>query len=171
MKTTKPLTGILIALTVLVLASVACSFTGMQIKPGSTNITVTLQEEDINRLLANSTNHIDDRDVLLREVTALDMKDGSITVYGTYRKADGSEGTGSYDLALGTQNGELKAEITGVDMEGVDLADPRIQKMNSELSESLAQSARQSKEEVKFESVQITDEALTIRVKAQWGSD
>jgi hypothetical protein len=160
--------NILMVLAVLVLASLSCSFFGVNLQTRTANITVTLHEDDINRLMINSNENLDDNDVLLRKVTGIDMNEGYRRVSGTYEKANGSEATGSYDLAVRAEEGALKAEITGVDIEGVELGDRRISRLNEELSESLARSARESKGEVEFESVEITDDALTIRVKTHW---
>jgi hypothetical protein len=160
--------SILLVLAVLVLASLSCSFFGVNLKARTALITVTLHEDDIDRLMVNSNANIDDNDVLLRRVTGIDMNEGYLRISGTYEKANGSEANGSYDLAVRAENGALKAEITGVDIEGVELGDRRISRLNEELSESLSRSARESNGEVEFETVEITDGALTIRVKTHW---
>ena len=160
--------GILAALVVLILSSAACSFSAVDLKSGTARINVTLQENEINHLLDRSTNHVEDSDFLLREITKVELNDGFIRVFGTYDKQDGREATGSYDVVLRADNGELKAEITGVDIEGVELNDSRIQRLNEEMADSLTRSARDSRGEVEFESVDITGSAVTMQVKTMW---
>lgn len=165
--------AILAVLALLIMTSVACSFSGDTFKSGSAQINISLKEDEINTLLENSTNHIEDGDVLLKEITRVEMHDGFLRVFGRYDVKGGGETEGSYDVIFRAEDGALKAEITGVDMKNADgsavtLSDSRIQHLNDELAESLARSARQSQGEVEFESVEITEEALTMQVKVHW---
>ena len=162
------LPAILIVLAVLVLASLACSLADVNLKSGSARITVTLNENEINRMIAHSDNTVNDPDLAIKEITGVELNQGFIRIIGKYDKPDGSEAIGSYDVALSAENGELKAEITGVDIEGMDLNDERVQRMNTDVAEALDRSARESHGEVEYESVVISDSALTIVVETNW---
>lgn len=162
---------ILAVLAILAMTSLACSFSTLDFRSGSTKIDLTLQEDEINTLLAESENHVDEHDVLLKQVTSVDLNENYIRVFGVYDDASGKEATGSYDVEMHTENGALKAEIIGVDVDGADLDDPRIQRVNDELAESLAHSARESSGEVEFQSVVITDDALNMQVLVKWQSE
>ena len=167
----KNLPMILAVVAMLAMGSLACSFSTFDFRSGDANIDLTLQEVEINTLLSESENHVDESDILLKQVTSVDLQDGFVRVFGTYDQSNGKEATGSYDVDLRAVNGELKAEIIGVDVEGANLDDPRIQHVNDELAESLARTARESNGEVEFQSVVITDDALNMQVTVKWQSE
>ena len=160
--------GILIALAALVLASVACSFSAVDIDRDGATVTISLKENELNEMLAKSNDDIEDEDVILKEITSVDMNEGFLRLYGTYDKADGRSAEGSYDVKFDTRDGELFAEIIDVDIEGVEMGDQRIQHLNEEMSDALAKSARESKGEVEYESVSVTNEKFTMVVKTHW---
>lgn len=171
--TTRKFPAILAVLALLIMTSVACSFSSNALQSGNAQFNVSLKENEINTLLENSTNHIEEEDVLLKEITEIEMHDGFLRVFGTYDRPGGSEANGSYDVTFRAEDGALKAEIIGVDMETaggspITLDDKRIQNLNDEIAEALARSARESQGEVEFESVAVTDDALTMQVKVHW---
>jgi hypothetical protein len=157
---------ILVAITV-ILTSLACSIGGITLGKDSARITVSLREEQINRILESSTNNIDTDDVLLDEITEVDMQDGILRVYGTYEKPDGSTGEGSYDVEVSAENGALNVEIVGVDVEGVELGDRRITRTNEEIAEGLEDSYDRTQGEVEYESVEIDNDSMTIVVNVR----
>ena len=160
--------GILVALAILVLASVACSFSAVDVSKDGATISVGLEEDDLNRMLKESNDKVEDKDVILREITEVDMHDGFLRIFGTYEKPDGRDAEGSYDVKFDTRDGKLYAEIIGVDIEGVEMGDARIQHLNEEMANALDKSARESKGEVEYESVKVTDEEFSIVVKTHW---
>lgn len=166
----KRMPAILAVLALLAMTSFACAFSADDFRSGSAKVDIHMNESEINTLLENSTNHIDDNDMLLDSISRVDLHDGFVRVFGTYQKADRSQATGSYDVSFRAEHGALRAEITGVDIEGVSLADARIQNLNTELAESLARSARKSNGEVEFEYVRITDDALSMQVNVEWNN-
>jgi len=162
------LLAILAALTILVLASLACSFSGVDVSGDGATINISLKENEINRLLEESNDRVEDRTVILREITSVDLHDGYLRIYGTYEKQDGREAEGSYDVKFDTQGGELQAEIIGVDIEGVELGDERIQQLNGEIADALAKSNRESSGEVEYQSVSLTEDEFTMVIKTHW---
>lgn len=168
---TKNFPMILAVVAMLAMSSLACSFSTFDFRSGNANVDLTLHEDEINHLLAESDNHSQDNDVLFKQVTSVDLSNDFVRVYGVYDTPNGKEATGSYDVDLRAENGELKAEIIGVDVKGASLSDPRIQHVNDELAESLSRSARESSGEVEFQSVEITDDALNMQVKVKWQSE
>jgi hypothetical protein len=164
----KRIPAILAVLALLAMASLACSFSTADFRSGSAQVDIRMDESEINTLLENSNNELDDDDLLLDSVSRIELQDGFVRVFGPYRQADRRVATGSYDVSFRAENGALLAEITGVDIEGASLDDARIQHMNEELAESLARSARQSKGEVEFEHVSISDETLSMQVNVRW---
>jgi len=171
---TRNFPAILAVLALLLMATVACSFSGNTFKSGSAQINVSLKESEINTLLENSTNHIEEEDVLLKKITRVELHDGFLRVFGVYDRPGGGEADGSYDVTFRAEDGALKAEITGVEMESADgavtLSDQRIQRLNEELASALERSARESQGEVEFESVEVTEDALNMQVKVNWNS-
>ncbi|MCP4544194.1 MAG: hypothetical protein GY832_44345 [Chloroflexi bacterium] len=145
---------LLVPLTLAVLA-LACG--------GSATIPITLSEEDVNLIIQNST-VTSGPDDLLVEVSSVDMQDGFIRINGTYEREDGTIVPGSCDLALTAQDGMLEAEITAVNISGIDLNDKRITRINDTLTKEFAKSASDTGE-VEFTSVTITEDALTFVIK------
>jgi hypothetical protein len=130
---------------------------------GSATIPITLSEADVNRIIQNST-ITSGSDELLVEVSSVDMQDGFIRINGTHEREDGTTVPGSCDVALTAQDGMLKAEITAVNIAGIDLNDARITRINDELARDFAESASDT-DEVEFTSVTTTEDALTFVIK------
>ncbi len=164
--------AIILALAAIVLSTLACSFSTVNFEKGSARVTVSLHESEINTLLEHSTNDIKDKDedFLLNEVTSVELHEGYIRAFGPYNKTDGSQATGSYDATVKAVNGELEVVITNVDIDGVTLSDARVERLNKRIADELSRSARESKDDVRFESVEITDSALTVQVVTNWDS-
>jgi hypothetical protein len=149
---------------ILVFANLACSFSGSLNSNEGLTVNIELQESDLNSILERSNSRIDDEDALLKDVDQVDFQDGLVRVFGTY-DLDGVSGEGSYDVAVSAEDGALVAEIVGVDIEGVSLDDPRIERINEELSRELAESAQESQGEVEFTNVEVTDDVMKLSVR------
>lgn len=156
---------IFLILALLALTTLACGFSAIRTDDGGMRVTVSLTEEQINTLLSNSTNQQEGKDAVLKEITKVDMQDGLIRVFGKYDKANGKEADGSYDVAMRAENGQLKVEITAVDVEGLSVSDARIQKLNDKIAQEMAKSYTDNNGHLQYESVKITDQALTLVVK------
>ena len=130
---------------------------------GSATIPITLSESDVNTLIQNST-ATSGPDELLVNVSSVDLQDGFIRINGDYEREDGTTVPGSCDLSIEVQNGMLKAEIIAVDIDGVDLDDARITRINDEMTREFAQAASDT-DEVEFTSVTITEDTLTFVIK------
>ncbi|HVN52980.1 MAG TPA: LmeA family phospholipid-binding protein [Anaerolineaceae bacterium] len=170
MKTTKSATINLTTIVILVglfvlLTSAACGFSGITSKIGNNlDFQVTLTEDQINTMLSNAHDSSVDRDRdLLDKVAKVDLHDGLIRVYGT-RTHQGQQVSGSYDVKLAAVDGELKAEIVGVDIPGMSLDDPRVQSTNEEVAKSLRQSAVENRDHVTFDSVKVTNDNVQINL-------
>jgi hypothetical protein len=150
----------LVALTILTtLALAAC---------GPQDVTVKLKESDVNKLIQEVvvTGAPDD---ILVEITGVDMQAGFIRVNGEHEREDGTTVPGSFDVALSTENGVLKAEIIAVNVADIELNDSRITRINADLAKSFARAAAEV-EQVTFKSATITEDAvefiLTIDISA-----
>ena len=130
---------------------------------GSATIPITLSEADVNRIIQNST-VTSGPDELLVEVSSVDMQDGFIRINGTHEREDGTTVPGSCDLTFTVQDGTLMAEITAVNIAGVDLSDERITRINDELAREFTGAASDT-DEVEFTSVTITEDALKFVIK------
>ena len=144
--------------------SMACIFSGINI--GNTTdleLTVTLKEDIINRLLRYSFSE-QDEDNLLDDITSIDMQADLIRIYGTYTHADGSEVPGSADMTFSVKDGKLHAEIIAVDINGLDANHPRVTRINDVLEREVGKAASDS-DEVEFVSVEITEDSLEFIIK------
>ena len=150
----------------LIIAATACG-TSIAVDSTGVEITVPLSESVVNRLLRHSVVDQDD-DNLLDEITSIDMQPGFIRMFGTYTNSDGSSVPGSVDLTMSAKDGALNAEITAVDIAGLDIDHPRVTHVNDLMSDAFADEASDD-DEVEFVNVDITEDGMeiTIRVPLQ----
>ena len=153
-------------LLIMALAATACG-TSIAVDSTGVEITVPLSESVVNRLLRHSVVDQDD-DNLLDEITSIDMQPGLIRMFGTYTNSDGSSVPGSVDLTMSAKDGALNAEITAVDIAGLDIDHPRVTHVNDLMSDAFADEASDD-DEVEFVNVDITEDGMeiTIRVPRQ----
>jgi hypothetical protein len=131
--------------------------------PTNMEINVALSEDTVNRLLRNSLVE-QDEDSLFDDITSIDMQPGLIRMYGTYKHSAGSTVPGSADLAFSTKDGMLNAEITAVDIAGLDIDHPRVTHINDVLAKVFSEEASKN-DQVEFVSVNITADAMEITVR------
>ncbi|GEM_PF-1633418 len=168
MKKSAMLLGVFVL--ILALSSVACAFGGVQMDGNTMSVTIELNEAQVNQMLSQPDANVSSN-VLLDEITSVDMQDEVIKVFGRYTKEDGTQAEGSYEVTFYDENGELKAEIVAVDIEGYSIDDPRVAEINNRMAEELAKSASESQGEVRFTDVQIADGKLKMTVEVQMKSD
>ncbi len=157
----------LVPLLIVMALATACG-TSISIDQDSVEITVPLSESAVNRLLRYSFVE-QDSDNLFDDVTSIDMQPGLIRVFGMYTHSDGSTVPGSADLTMSAKDGALFAEITAVDIVGLDIDHPRVTHVNEVMADAFAEEASDdviSNDGVEFVSVEITEDGMefTIRV-------
>ena len=159
-------TKLVLLVLVMAMLATACG-TSITFDDDSVEITVPLSESAVNRLLRHSVVEQDD-DSLLDDITSIDMQSGLIRMFGTYMHSDGSTVPGSVDLTMSAKDGKLNAEITAVDIAGLDIDHPRITHINDVMAEAFADAASDN-DVVEFVSVNITADGMeiTIRVPLQ----
>ncbi len=160
----------LVPFLIIVALATACG-TSIAIDDDSVEITVPLSESAVNRLLRYSFVEQDD-DNLLDDITSIDMQPGLIRMYGTYTNSDGSTVPGSADVTMSAKDGALDAEITAVDIAGLDIDHPRVTHINDVMADAFAEEASDnviSNDQAEFVSVDITEDGMeiTIRVPRQ----
>jgi hypothetical protein len=153
-------------LLIIAMAATACG-ASITVDETSVELTVPLSEDAINRLLRSSVVE-QDEDNLLDDITSIDMQPGLIRMYGTYTNSDGSSVPGSADLTMSAKDGMLNAEITAVDIAGLDIDHPRVTHINEVMAKAFAEEASDN-DDVEFVSVNITADSMeiTIRVPRQ----
>lgn len=165
------------ALAVLILlVSSACSLFNFGIKGLTTrgdraSVTIELKEDEVNRWFKDKFLHVDTQDELLEQITSVDMHEGVIRVFGTYRQADGTTADGSYDVSLGAEDGKLLAKIVAVDIQDLAVTDERVQKLNDKLAQELSKVATESRSDVQFTSVSVTEDTLKMVIDFDWKSN
>ena len=126
-------------------------------------VTISLSEDVVNRLLRHSFVE-QDEDNLFDDITSIDMQPGLIRMDGTYTHSDGSSVPGSADLTISAKDGVLNAEITTVDIAGLDIDHPRVTHINDVLTKKFTEEASEN-DKVEFVSVNITADAIEITVR------
>jgi hypothetical protein len=153
----------------LLLASLACSLGGISVDKDSATVDITLKENQVNELLKNSNLATDsDPDRLLDKITSVEMHDGYMRIFGTGKTPAGEEVEGSFDVSVGVENDILQVQIIAVDMAGLDMNDPRIEKTNQELVKALTESVTESNGEVQYKEASITEDALNLKVQVNF---
>jgi len=149
-------------LLIMTLAATACG-TSIAVDSTGVEITVPLSESVVNRLLRFSFVEQDD-DNLFDDITSIDMQPGFIRVFGTYTNSDGSTVPGSADLTMSARDGALDAEITAVDISGLDIDHPRVTHINDVLAKAFAIEASDN-DDGEFVSVDITEDGMEITIR------
>ncbi len=149
-------------LLIVAVAATACG-TNIFIDDDSVEITVPLSASAVNRLLRFSTVE-QDSDNLFDDITSIDMQPGLIRMFGTYTNSDGSSAPGSADLTMSAKDGALEAEITAVDIAGLDIDHPRVTHINDVMAKAFGDEASDN-DDVEFVSVDITEDGMEITVR------
>ena len=155
-------TKLVLFLLMMALPAMAClsSITG---DDTNLEVTVALSEDAVNRLLRYSFVE-QDEDNLFDDITSIDMQPGLIRMDGTYTHSDGSSVPGSADLTISAKDGVLNAEITAVDIAGLDIDHPRVTHINDVLTKKFTEEASEN-DKVEFVRVNITADAIEITVR------
>ncbi len=161
-------TKLVLFLLVMAMLATACG-SSITVDETSVEITVPLSESAVNRLLRHSFVEQDD-DSLLDDITSIDMQPGLIRMFGTYTHSDGSTVPGSADLTMSAKDGRLNAEITAVDIAGLDVGHPRVTHINDVMAEAFAEEASDDvitigNDQAEFVSVEITEDGMEITIR------
>ncbi len=157
-----PFITLALFLLIIAVAATACG-TSISIDDDSVEITVPLSESAVNRLLRFSFVEQDD-DNLLDDITSIDMQPGFIRMFGTYTNSDGSTVPGSVDLTMSAKDGALDAEITAVDIAGLDIDHPRVTHVNDVMAKAFAREASDN-DDGEFVSVDITEDGMEVTIR------
>lgn len=133
----------------------------------STEFTITLKPPRVLQIIQTALD-IAQVDVPI-EISGIEIHEGYIHAGGSYTDESGKTTSGIVDLALSTQDGELKAEIVGADISGVDLTAEQIAGFNELLSKEFNQAAT-SVPGVQIVSVETVEGAVKVRVKLGLGN-
>lgn len=151
---------------IVLLTSIACTMGGVTISKDKATIQINISEDQVNTMLQRSESNLGvSSEGLLKKIDSVEFHNGYIRVYGEDETPDGATVSGSYDISLMAEDGELKVQITAVNVPGVDLNDPRIVKANREFSQELSQSFRESNGEVLFKEVTLSEDGLIITLE------
>jgi len=154
-------TKLVLFLLMMAMLAMSC-ISGIAVDDTNMEVTVTLSEDAVNRLLRHSFVE-QDEDNLFDDITSIDMQPGLIRMYGTYTHSDGSTVPGSADLTMNAKDGTLYAEITAVDIAGLNINHPRVTHINDVLAKEFSEEASEN-DQVEFVSVNITADAIEITI-------
>lgn len=147
-------------------ALVGCS--GLNVQPngdGTATITVSLTESEINTVIATALSTAEEP---VLSNTSVDLQTGQIVVSGDYQRQDGTgTASGTLTLQISVVNGEIQAQVSNVNIEGLDASDARIQQFNERLETGLATVAQQNNANASLDSITITDDTLNIAITVQ----
>ena len=136
---------------ILVFAISACTTSNRE-------ITINLKETNINQVIQEAAAIQD----LPFQVQSVDMQDGMMRVFMSYRKPSGSELTGVYDISLKADQGQLKAEILKVEMDGLVLDQPILDKIAELITKDFINASSNIRGQVSFQSLQIHEDGLQM---------
>lgn len=161
-------THLLIALLV-ALALTACrrgELTNIERNPeGGVTVTARLTEADVNAAVTEALAQAENP--LLRN-PQIDLQNGVIVVSGEHeRRNGGGTVSGSINVTLTVQNGAILAQVSNLNIEGLDVADERLTTFNQRLANGFTARANRENRQITVDAVTITNDAIEITITAQ----
>lgn len=157
---------VLSLLALIMLTSIACTMGGVTLSKDKVVIQINVTEDQVNAMLQRSdSNLVVSSEALLKKIDSVEFNNEYIRVFGEVQTLDGTTVSGSFDISLKAEDGELKVQIIAVNVPGVDINDPRIVKANRELAKELSQSVRESNGDVLFKEASVSESGLMLTVE------
>ncbi len=165
-----PVSLVVAALVFVIITSLACSFSGIQIKGSTPVVDVTITEEELNKPSeygsVHAEFHLDGTcRHLLDNVTTIELHDGFVRFIGTKHLEDGSLADGTLDLRLGAENDVLQMEIIAVDIPNFDTTAPCIAEFNQEAEQEMRQLISDPEVQVLFKEVKVEEGVLKMKIQ------
>lgn len=155
---------VMIAVFLLTLAG--CGIANIRTEGGQLAVDVNMSESQVNSLinLAISRSGNVTSDFLLDQISSVDfIEPDTMRVFGS---AGGVEG--SYDMTISAADGALQIAVADVNVPGISMDDPRIEKANEALTTSFTNSAR-SENDGRFTNAAVEGDQLTITIEVALG--
>lgn len=154
------------AFILLVLFSLAaCNRDNVTVRPdgnGTAIVTISLTESEFSTMI--STALASSANPLLRN-PSVDFQNGQVVISGEHDKRDGSgRVSGTATLTVQVTNGAIDAQITAVNIEGLDLSDERVADFNQRLAQALAGRAIRDNPRATLSSISITNDAMQLNI-------
>jgi hypothetical protein len=130
--------------------------------PANQDVAISLKEINVNEVIQNAAAEQD----LPFRVESVDMKDGFMRVFMAYRKEDGTELTGSYDIALNAVDGKINGEIIKVDMPGLKLDNQILEQIADLITQDFALAASRVNGDVYFVSLKTSEDDMQMVIQA-----
>lgn len=132
---------------------------------GGVTVTARLTEADVNAAVNEALAQLENP--LLRN-PQIDLQNSVIVVSGEHVRRDGS-GTvsGSFHVTLTVQNGTLLAQVSNLNIEGLDVSDERLATFNQHLANGFTARANRENRQITIDAVTITDDAIEITMTAR----
>lgn len=128
---------------------------------GETILTISLTEAEFNTLISAVLENADEPVV---QDASVDFQDGQVVISGDYTREEGGQVSGSATMVIETVDGVVNAEIVSVDVQGIEVTDERIDTLNQQISEALAELAAENNPAATLQNITITDDALQINI-------
>lgn len=143
-----------------------CGIADIRREGGQLAVDVNMSESQVNSLInlaiRNSGNVTSD--FLLDQITSVDfIEPDTMRVFGS---AGGVEG--SYDMTISAADGAMQIAVAEVNIPGITMDDPRIEKANESLTAAFTNSAR-SENDGRFTNAGIEGDQLTITIEVALG--
>jgi len=149
---------------VLALVAVSLAVTGCG---RATEFTLTLRPSRVLQIIQAALD-IARVDVPI-DIVGIEIHQGYLRVGGSYTDEEGKQTSGIVDLTLSTEDGQLKAEIVGADITGLDLTEEQIAGFNQILSQEFGRAASYVPG-IRIVSVETVEGAVKLRVRLGLGS-
>jgi hypothetical protein len=126
-------------------------------------IPIKITEVDVNEVIQNAKTGQDSP----FRIENLDMKDGYMRIFMSYRKGDGSYLLGSYDVAFDIENGKVTAKIVKLDMPGLSLDDETLRYIAQLITKHFSYTTANIGDQVEFVYQKMNRDSLdlVIRIK------
>jgi hypothetical protein len=151
---------LLLLLPILALTACRRGEVQVQIQDGAAVVTARLSEADVNAAVTEALAAAPNP--LLRN-PQVDLQNGVIVINGEHERRDGG-GTvqGSINVTLMVQNGTILAQVSNLNIEGLDVSNERLTTFNQRLANGFTARANRENRRVTVNSVTITDNQIEV---------
>ena len=139
----------------------------VDIESGRAVVTVTLEEDDINRIVRYSLVEGGPSQSVLEDITRLDVRDGLLRVEGAYTAPDGSRKLGWVDLSMEARDGHLVVQVADLDREGIAKGGETLARINERLASQMAKDGPGSDRHARVTDVTIGNDKVVLRAVAE----
>ncbi|GAB1421321.1 hypothetical protein MASR2M15_14780 [Anaerolineales bacterium] len=151
----------LFILILLSITLVACSKLNVQVEGDATIITLNLSEGEVATIVSSALVNVNDVQI---QNPVIDLRPGSIYVTALVTPKGGQSTQGDLTINVWAQDGGIQAEVTQMNIGGLNSDEQTLTDINQKLKAAFAQSANQG-QNAQVTNVSITETQLSFTIR------